>query len=148
VVVPSYYQLAAMTTDLLNQYSLAGDKIVWSDNTPEGSDLVAEVKGTDVDLSLETNASRDLSMMVYERENSLLVHLINYSYDNGARNFTPQTNIEVTLTIPANVNLTGKTPRLLSPDAEQETILEYEIQGGKVTFTVPSVHEYSIASFE
>ena len=147
VVVPSYYQLAATTTDLLNQYTSMGGKIMWSDNIPNGSDLIAEITGAGVDLGLETNASRDLSIMVYERENSLFVHLINYSYDNSAHDFTPQTQIEITLTIPANVNLTGKTLRLLSPDTD-ETTLEYTVQNDKVTFTVPSVHEYSIASFE
>jgi hypothetical protein len=86
--------------------------------------------------------------MAYKKDNSLLLHLINYDYDYSTHDFTPQTQIEITLTIPGNVDLTGKTLRLMSPDAGQETTLEYTIRENRVTFVVPSIHEYSIASFE
>jgi len=147
VIIPGDYDFGAATEDLLNQYSQLGGHVIRSDNILEGSNLVAEVRGTGVDVGLETNASRDLSIMFYERENSLLVHLINYNYDNSMRNFTPQTQIEITLTIPDNVDLAGKTLRLLSPDTDEETI-NYTIQGDNVMFTIPNVHEYLIASFE
>jgi hypothetical protein len=148
VVIPDYYDLDVETNNLLDQFVQQGGRVVRADNIPDGSDLVAEIRGTSVDLGLETNASEDLSMMIYERENSLLIHLINYSYDNRARDFTPQTQIEITITIPTDVSLTGKTLRLMSPDAGQETTLEYTIRENRVTFVVPSIHEYSIASFE
>jgi len=148
VIVPSYYNLDAATNNLLDQYTQRGGHVVRSDDIPDGSNLIAEVRGTGVDLGLETNASNDLSIMAYKKDNSLLLHLINYDYDYSTHDFTPQTQIEITLTIPGNVDLTGKTLRLMSPDAGQETTLEYTIRENRVTFVVPSIHEYSIASFE
>lgn len=148
VAIPGHCHLDAATENLFDQYTQFGGHVVRADSIPEGSDLVTEIRNTGVDLGLETNASEDLSVMVYGRENSLLVHLVNYSYDRITRDFTPQTQIEITIIIPTNVDLTGKTLKLLSPDTEQETILEYTVQDDEVTFTIASVHVYSIASFE
>jgi hypothetical protein len=147
IIIPSYYDLDATTNNLLDQYSQGGGHIVRSDDIPDGSNLVAEVRGTGVNLGLEANASSNLSVMVYKKGDSLLLHLINYGYDNSVHDFTPQTQIEITLTIPNGVDLAGKTLRLLSPDTNEETI-NYTIQGDNVMFTIPNVHEYLIASFE
>ncbi|MGQ9788607.1 MAG: beta-galactosidase [Candidatus Hadarchaeaceae archaeon] len=146
VVVPRNYDLDGEAQDLLSQYSALGGRIVRCDELPDDSALVSTLKDL-VDPGLETNASEDLGMMVYRRGDSLLIHMINYSYDRGARDFSDQRNVEVTLMIPEGVSLDGKALKLVSPDTGEAT-LEFRVHGERVTFTVPSIHCYSIVSFE
>jgi hypothetical protein len=124
-----------------------GGKVVRCDNLSRDELLIPTLKGLAADLGLETNAPANLGVVVYRGENSLLLHLLNYTYDRGTRNFRDLTNLQLTLTIPEGVQLEGKTLKLVSPDAA-ETTLEYAIENRKVTFTVPSLHCYSVVSFE
>ena len=147
-IVPRGYQLATATAEVLHQYSQRGGHVIWSDHIPDGSDLISEVRGMGADLGLETNASSDLSIMTYKRGDALLLHLINYNYDKNLRDFVTQSRMDITVAIPAGVNLSGKTLKLLSPDAARDATIDFTVNGDKVTFTIPSVHEYSVASFE
>ncbi|MEM3011830.1 MAG: hypothetical protein QW084_00490, partial [Candidatus Hadarchaeales archaeon] len=147
VVVPSYYDLDQEATSLLQQYSAAGGLVLRCDNLADDSQLVPTLRGLGIDLGLETNAPEDLSLVAYRRGDSLLVHLINYRYNKGTRDFSDLTDVEVTLTIPEGVNLEGKVLKVLSPD-EEEITLDFRVQDGKVTFTLPRLHCYSVASFE
>lgn len=113
----------------------------------DDSQLVPVLRGLGIDLGLQTNAAEDLGLVVYRRNSSLLVHMINYRYDRGAKDFLDLTNVEVTLTIPEGVSLDGKQLKIISPD-EEERVLDFVVQEGRVTFTVPNVHCYSVASFE
>lgn len=82
-----------------------------------------------------------------DKGSSILIHFVDYNYNYTAHEFLPEWQINVTITIPAGMNLGGKTLRLVSPDADERT-LDYALQGNKVTFTVPSICEYSVAVFE
>jgi hypothetical protein len=147
IIVPRYYDLDSELQALLSQYTSLGGKVVRCDDLPRDELLLPTLKGLVADLGLETNAPANLGVVVYRRGDSLLLHLLNYSYDRGTRDFRDLTNLQFTLTIPEGVQLEGKTLRLVSPDAA-ETTLEYAVENGKVTFTVPSLHCYSVASFE
>ena len=147
IIVPRYYDPDSELQALLTQYSSLGGKVVRCDELSEDGLLIQTLKGLVTDLGLETNASGDLGVVIYRRGDSLILHLLNYTYDRGTRNFRDLTNLQLTLTIPEGVQLEGKTLRLVSPDAA-ETALEYTVENGRVTFTVPSLHCYSVASFE
>jgi len=146
IIIPRYYDLDSELQALLSQYSSLGGKVVRCEDLPRDELLVPTLKGL-VDLGLETNASGELGVVVYKRGDSLLLHLLNYSYDRGTRDFLDLTNLQLTVTMPDGVQLEGKTLRLVSPEAPEIT-LEFNIENGKVTFTVPSLHCYSVASFE
>ncbi len=147
VVIPRYYDLDEEAENLLSLYSSRGGKVVRCDGLSSDSLLLPALRGTGVDLGVETDAPSDLGMVLYRRGDSLLLHLINYRYDRGARDFSDLTNLTFTLTVPEGVSLEGKTLRLVSPDAPEQE-LEFSMEGGRVTFTVPSVHCYSVVSFE
>jgi hypothetical protein len=147
IIVPRYYDPDSELQALLTQYSSLGGKVVRCDELSEDGLLIQTLKGLVTNLGLETNASGDLGVVIYRRGDSLILHLLNYAYDRGTRNFRDLTNLQLTLTIPEGVQLEGKTLRLVSPDAA-ETALEYTVENGRVTFTVPSLHCYSVASFE
>jgi len=76
-----------------------------------------------VDVGFETNASSSLSIMVYQKDDSFILHFVNYDYDYEWHDFKPQTQIRITLKFPSNVNLSGKTLKLMSPDVEQTATL-------------------------
>jgi hypothetical protein len=147
IIVPRYYDPDPELQALLTQYSSLGGKVVRCDDLSRDELLIPTLKGQVADLGLETNAPANLGVVAYRGQNSLLLHLLNYTYDRGTRNFRDLTNLQLTLTIPKGVQLEGKTLKLVSPDAA-ETTLEYTVENGKVTFTVPSLHCYSVASFE
>jgi hypothetical protein len=147
VVVPRNYDLDQRTRDLLEKYSAAGGFVLNCDDFADDSALIPALKKILIDVGVETNASADLGIVVYRRGDSLLVHMINYMYDRGVRDFSDLTNVEVTLKIPDGVSLDGKKLRILTPDGE-DMVLNYNIREGKVKFTVPDIHCYSVASFE
>lgn len=147
IVVPRYYDLEPELQELLSQYSSLGGKVVRCDDLSRDELLIPTLKGLVGDLGLETNASGDLGVVVYRRGDSLLLHLLNYSYDRGTRDFRDLTDLQFTLTLPEGVRLEEKTLKLVSPDMEGAT-LEFTVENGKVTFTVPRLHNYSVAYFE
>ena len=147
IIIPRYYDLDSELQALLSQYSSLGGKVVRCEDLPRDELLVPTLKGLVADLGLETNASGDLGVVVYRRGDSLLLHLLNYSYDRGTRDFLDLTDLQFTLTVPEGVRLEGKTLKLVSPDAPEST-LEYTLENGRVTFTVPNLHCYSLVSFE
>ncbi len=148
VIIPTGHNFDATVESLLNQYIDTGGHVIAPLTTPGLGDLLSQLTSTAADLGLETNASVNLGITVYKKGDSLILHFVNYDYDYNTHNFKPQNSIAITLTIPEGVNLTGKVLRLLSPDAGKETTLDYTVQGNKVTFTIPEVHEYLISSFE
>jgi len=147
VIIPGYYDLDAATESLLKQYSQKGGHIVKANDTLDSSNLIAKIRNMGLDLGLETNAPSNLGIMVYKKDGSLLLHFINYDYNNQTHDFIPKNQIAVTLTLPDDINLTGKTLRLLTPDTNEKTV-DYIVQENKIKFTIPDIHEYLIASFE
>ena len=147
VIIPNYYDLDVTTESLLKQYSQKGGYIVTVNDTLDNSDLIAKIKNTGLDLGLETNAPSNLSIIVYKKDGPLLLHFINYDYNNQTHDFIPKNQTDVTLTIPDNIILTGKNLRLLTPDTNEKTI-NYTLQENKIKFTIPDIYEYLIASFE
>jgi len=147
IIVPRYYDPDPELQDFLSRYSSLGGKVVKCDDLPRDELLIPTLKGLVGDLGLETDASGDLGVVVYRRGDSLLLHLLNYSYDRETRDFRDLKDIRLTVTIPEGVRLEGKTLRLVSPDMEEAT-LEFTVENGRVTFTVLRLHNYSLASFE
>ncbi|MGC8817100.1 MAG: hypothetical protein ACP5PX_04750 [Candidatus Hadarchaeum sp.] len=147
VVVPRDYDLDPEALALLEQYAAAGGLVIRCDDLADDSQLVPVLRGLGVDLGVETNAAEDLGLVVYRGDSSLLIHMLNYRYDRGTRDFLDLTNVEVTLTVPEGVVLEGKQLKIISPD-EEGRVLNFLLQDGKVTFTVPNIHCYSVASFE
>ena len=147
IIVPRYYDLDNYLQDLLSQYTSLGGKVVSCDDLSADELLIPTLRGLGVDFGLETSATEDLGVVIYRRGDSLILHLLNYAYDRGTHDFRDLTNIRLTVTIPEGVRLEGKTLKLVSPDAPEIT-LEYTVENGRVTFTVPSLHCYSVASFE
>lgn len=147
VVIPRYYDLDAEVENLLSLYSSGGGRVVRCDTLSSDSLLVPTLRGTGVDLGVETDAPSDLGMMLYRGGDSLLLHLLNYRYDRGRRDFSDLADLTFTLTLPEGVSLEGKTLKLVSPDAAEQ-VLEFRLENGKATFTVPVLHCYSVVSFE
>ncbi|MEM2679542.1 MAG: hypothetical protein QXU01_03905, partial [Candidatus Hadarchaeales archaeon] len=147
IIIPKDYDLDQDFLNILQQYSASGGIVIRRDNLADDSQIVSELRRLGIDLGVETNATDALSLIIYRRGDSLLIHMINSRYDLQARDFSSLTNVEITLTIPDGVTLDGKLLRVVSPDSDNIT-LGFVIQDGKVKFTLPYLHCYSVAFFE
>jgi hypothetical protein len=147
VIIPAYYDLSPEAEKLLNLYSQNGGIILRLKEDTNVSELPRMIKNTNIDLGLRTNASNDISIVAYKRGDSIIVHFINHDYNNITHEFVPKRFIEVEVSIPDGVNLSGKKLKLLTPDAN-EKIIEYSIQENKVKFVIPEIYEYMIVFFE
>jgi len=148
VILPNNYELNVEVNDLLNQYIKQGGHVIKMDDISLQSDVISEIKAAGVNLGLETNASKDVGVMIYEREDTLIVHVINYSYDAQTKNFKSQTNIEINITIPENINSAGKTLKALSLPEGGETTIKYTVMGNKLSITIPTLKEYLVLHFK
>jgi hypothetical protein len=147
ILIPAGHEFDVATAQLLKQYLDNGGHIIQLEAVPGAQQLQTKLRDTGVDLGVETTASGNLGIMVYRQSDSMIVHFVNYNYDYGAHDFIPEDTFQVAITVPDSVNMTGKVLKLISPDQPQQA-LNYNFQENKVVFTVPSVHEYSLAVFE
>lgn len=147
IVIPAGHEFDAAAAQSLKQYLDNGGHIIQLEAVPGAQQLQTKLRDTGVDLGVETTASGNLGIMVYRQSDSMIVHFVNYNYDYGAHDFIPEDTFQVAITVPDSVNMTGKVLKLISPDQPQQA-LNYNFQENKVVFTVPSVHEYSLAVFE
>jgi hypothetical protein len=146
VIIPAYYDLGSEAEGLLNVYHQNGGLVLRLKEDMNVSELPRIIKNTNIELGLRTNASDDISIVAYKRGDSIMLHFINYDYNNVTHKFIPKQLIEVEVSIPDGVNLSGKKLKLLTPDAN-EKIIEYNIQENKVKFVIPEVYEYMIVLF-
>jgi hypothetical protein len=90
---------------------------------------------------------------LYRQPNRLVLHLVNYDREPGAREDNrggppderPQAveNIAVSLPLPQGIAPTAVT--LLAPDRDQPLKLDFQVNQGRITFTVPRLLVYGIA---
>jgi hypothetical protein len=147
VIIPAYYDLGSEAEGLLNLYHQNGGLVLRLKEDMNVPELPRIIKNTNIDLGLRTNASKDISVVAYKRGDSIIVHFINHDYNNITHEFIPKQLIEVEVSIPDGVNLSGGKLKLLTPDAN-EKIIEYSIQENKVKFVIPEIYEYMIVLFE
>jgi len=94
-------------------------------------------------FSLEVEAPDTLAVVAelieQPDQNRRIVHLLNYAAPNGST----VSNIKVEVELPQ-----GKQARqvtLLSPDGGEATTVESRVENGRVSFTVPHLHTYTLA---
>jgi len=160
LVVPRGYGQAPGTVAVLDAYQARGGRVVREATAATVVAAVTGAAGSAVggsaggtvgaggpDLGLDTDAGPDVGVLVWQRGDSLVVHLINYAYDYQAHAFQRRGPFSLTVTPPPGVDLAGRTLRLLSPGRPAAT-LDYTVSGGKVTFTVPELDVYALLAFE
>jgi hypothetical protein len=144
LVLPLYTQIDAATQTLFTQFENQGGQIIKADDYSSSTETVAQLGKIGLDVGLETNASKDLGIMICWKGADLFIHLVNYQYNAQRHRFANQNNIRITASIPTGITLIGKTLRLMTPDSPKISTLTYTVAEGKVTFTVPSVLTYGL----
>jgi hypothetical protein len=147
LVIPPGHYFDATTELLLEQYSQNGGKIIRLDTPAEISDIYSLIESTGFSFKLTTDASGNLGITLNKKDNVLIAHIINYNYDYAAHDFTPEKNVTITFTLPADFLTGDKVLRLLSPDSPEKT-LDYTLEGNRLSFILPEVYIYSILLFE
>lgn len=98
--------------------------------------------------SIQTSAGEDVSTLEYwnSETQSIILHLINYSYDIDTQHLNSQENIYIEVLL--YDELLGKNLALSfsSPDWTGVEKLEYVVSQKKIKFTIPKLNFYGIVS--
>jgi len=138
IVVPARTQLDQATGNLLQMYEESGGTVVQLDEETRPDELTGLLPGG----SLETSASSDVGVTTCVKEESLIVHMINYRYDYQEHTFTPQTDIELSVRLPTGLNPRGECV-LVSPDTGMET-MDYVEEGNWIRLRVQTLQGYAV----
>lgn len=146
VIPPLHKALAA--EESLSAYAASGGHVLWVQPGTLGQ-VASLLRNMGVNPGLETDASPSLGIFPYVTPWGGGVHLVNYAYDYSRHDFQPQTNITVKVAVPAGVDVSGMTLKLMSPDGKDgpwETVLPWRLEGGMIAFTVPEVYSYAVVA--
>jgi hypothetical protein len=97
---------------------------------------------------LYTNASWKVGITVFRKNrDTLLLHLVNYNYDESTDAFACQERISVRLRLPEDFVTAGKVLKLYSPGVDEPLELQYSMDEGNISFTIPRLFAYSVVAF-
>jgi len=150
IIVPNSPQLQSATTDLLNQYALNGGNVIRLEKEFERENLIQQVQDTNIDLLVETTVSKQIGIVPYQEDQTLIVHLVNYNYDYTNHNFVPEHSRQITLTIPDNINLDGKEWEAIyySPDFPDKEVVPVNNENRHISLTIPIIDAYGVVILE
>lgn len=95
-----------------------------------------------------TNASWKVGITAFRKNrDALLLHLVNYNYDESTDAVACQERISVKLRLPEDFVTAGKVLRLYSPGIEEPLELQYNIDDDYISFTIPKLFVYSVVAF-
>ena len=104
----------------------------------ENGDVIAAIRRLcDADLSLTIRGEPGLCSELTRQAGRHVLHLVNYRQDD------PAEDVGVSIQLPVADQVERVT--LTSPKRSEEIALPFEVQGRRVTFTVPKVDLYEIA---
>jgi DNA-directed RNA polymerase subunit RPC12/RpoP len=109
--------------------------------------MIDAVTGTNAYLrQVKSPAAPTVSFNLFRSVSNdmLFMHLVNYDYRLNNDSFVEATNISVTLTLPINFDMPGKTVTLTSPDFDSETNLAFSLVGSRLSFVIPSLRIYDV----
>ncbi len=91
---------------------------------------------------IRTDAPLTVDIHRYVRDDTVVLHIANYDYDQVADEFTPTDPLGITVALPAE----AVPERATVYDFEKAAVSEHPVDviDGSVTVTVPSVHAYTV----
>lgn len=145
VLVPRRHGVTGSAAAALSAYQARGGRVM---RDVTDATAVGTVRGSGLDVGLETDAPPQVGVLAWKKGTSLVVHLVNYDYDYGRHSFKPQGAFNVTVTLPPGVSLEGRILKLHRPGGPAE-VVPFSLAGGKVSFVVPvGLEVYAVAAFE
>jgi hypothetical protein len=117
-------------------HNLSGPGILRLDQDDDVVAAVHQLCGAD--LSLRLRASSGLCAELTQQPNRRVLHLVNYRTDEPAK------DIRVSLRLPASQKVERVV--LTSPQQTEDIRLPFEVQDGRVEFTVPRVAVYGVVT--
>jgi hypothetical protein len=87
-----------------------------------------------------------VQVIPYTTGERLVVHILNYDFQT--KDFIHKENLQLKIRVPDNYLPQDKTMKIISPDYEGETTVDFTIEDGMIVFTVPSLYIWDIAILE
>jgi hypothetical protein len=116
-----------------------GEKIFQKFSLKDKTKIISAVSG----LALQNFAPENVQVLPYVSGEKLVIHILNYDFQN--QDFTHLENQPIKIRIPEGFITQGKTLKLISPDFEGETIVDYTIENGMIVVNIPSLYIWDIA---
>ena len=91
---------------------------------------------------IETTAPITVNVRRYVGDQRVVMHLVNYNYDQTRDSFTPTPSFEVQVTLPAGIEPSKAI--LYNFESGESGEIELTITEGKATVVVPSLYAYSV----
>ena len=91
-------------------------------------------------------APTKVQLLPYVSGGKFVLHILNYDFSNG--NFNEKKDFQVQARLPSGYSTVGKTLRIISPDFEGNQIATFNQSGDIVTFTIPSLYIWNVATIE
>jgi hypothetical protein len=97
---------------------------------------------------VDCSAGPEVFVNPVRKGQQMIVHLVNYNYDDAEDVADPQRNVRVRLKLPGGAARIAGPVMLASPDQQpQDRPAEYRVDRGCVEFTVPELKVWTIAHF-
>jgi hypothetical protein len=109
----------------------------------EFGELLAELIA---ERQIEGSVPQNVFVQPYISGDKLYVHLINYDYELTTDTISPIENLSLRVRCPSG--FVPSSIKLISPDLEQETELEFSVANGYVSFEVPALLFWDVVIME
>lgn len=91
-------------------------------------------------------APENVQVMPYIGKQRLVVHILNYDFQN--KDFVHKENSTIQVHLPEEFSTEGLTMKVVSPEIEGEQVISFEQEGSLLTFTVPSLYIWDVIILE
>jgi hypothetical protein len=119
-----------------------GEKIWQFSRSEDKAKIISAVS----ELAIQNVAPENIQVLPYVSGESLVVHIMNYDFQN--QDFVRRENLQIKIHIPDGYSTQEKKLKLISPDFEGETIVDFTMEDGLIVFNLPSLYIWDIAVLE
>lgn len=119
-----------------------GEKIWQFQRSEDKTKIISAV----ADTAIQNVAPGNIQVLPYVSGERFVVHILNYDFQN--KDFVRQENLQIKIHVPDGYSTKDKTMKIISPDYEGETAVDFNIEDGMIVFTVPSLYIWDIAILE
>lgn len=112
---------------------------LWAYQKPAEKEKLVDAVGqfTRADVAPEM-----VQVIPYTSGESLVVHILNYGFQN--QEFLEKKDFQIQVHIPDGFSTDGKTLKIVSPEFDGEKIVEFQQSGNVISFTVPTLRIWDV----
>ena len=112
---------------------------LWAYQKPTEKDKLVKAIGHFIAADV---APGNVQVLPYTSGDRMVVHILNYDFQN--HDFSEKKDFQVQIHIPDGFSTDGKTLKIVSPELDGETVVEFQQSGNVISFTIPTLRIWNI----